>query len=49
MLHIVRSIARLRPHRNIDVVRGGELDGARITSIDVPENAHTRIAGENAV
>ena len=49
MPHVVQSIARLRVHRNIDVVRGGELDGSRITCIDVPKNAHSRIAGENAL
>src|SRR5262249_11458983 len=41
-------IARLRLHRNIDIVRGGELDGARITGIHVTQNAHAGIAGENA-
>jgi hypothetical protein len=49
MPHVVQSIARLRLHRNIDVVRGGELDGSRITCIGVTKNAHPGVAGENAL
>jgi hypothetical protein len=43
------SIARLRVHRNVDVLFLGEFDGARVTGIDVAKNAHAGIAGENAL
>src|SRR5262249_28960857 len=42
-------IARLRLYRKADVMRGGEFDGTRVPRIGVAENAHARIAGENAL
>jgi hypothetical protein len=49
MPHVIQSIARLWLHGNIDVVCSGKLDGARVTRVCVAENAHTGIAGENAL
>jgi hypothetical protein len=42
-------ISPLRLHGNIDIASSSELDCARITSIGVAENAHTGIAGKNAL
>src|SRR5262249_12287744 len=42
-------ISRSRLHGNIDLVRGGKLDGARVAGIGVAKDASTRVARENTL
>src|SRR4030095_15986459 len=42
-------VSPLRLHRNLDVARRGEFDGARVAGVRVTKSTHARVARKNAL